>query len=211
MSHIDQGPLPAYNSLADQHLAGYFTNTRMRRHLRKAGLVNKYGEIVTENTYRLNMSRREHKQHVKDMLAQAIVHKTLDLERTRQAEIRRKLEEIAKIELVRRVRTERKQTIDDALLPLLSPRSKEKRSVSAPRPAPKPPLASSSSSAHSPPRRRRRGAGGDRVREVNGNVSAVHERVLAEASCRSLEWTGESSAVLIVLVCSRACVITLEP
>ena len=107
--------------------------------------------------------------------------------------------------------TERKQTIDDALLPLLSPRSKEKRSVSAPRPAPKPPLASSSSSAHSPPRRRRRGPGGDRVREVNGNVSAVHERVLAEASCRSLEWTGESSAVLIVLVCSRACVITLEP
>lgn len=50
------------------------------------------------------MARKEHKKHVKDMLAQAIVHKSLDMERTRQVEIRRKLEEIAKIELVRRVR-----------------------------------------------------------------------------------------------------------
>jgi hypothetical protein len=50
------------------------------------------------------MARKEHKKHVKDMLSQAIVHKTLDMERTRQVEIRRKLEEIAKIELVRRVR-----------------------------------------------------------------------------------------------------------
>ena len=66
--------------------------------------ITRHGEIVTENTYRLNMSRKEHKKHVKDMLAQAIVHKTLDLERQRQSEIRKKLEEIAKIELVRRVR-----------------------------------------------------------------------------------------------------------
>lgn len=50
------------------------------------------------------MARKEHKKHVKDLLSQAIVHKTLDLERTRQVEIKRKLEEIGKIELVRRVR-----------------------------------------------------------------------------------------------------------
>ncbi len=49
------------------------------------------------------MARREQKQHVQDMLAQAIVHKSLDMERARQVQIRRKLEEIAKIELVRRV------------------------------------------------------------------------------------------------------------
>ncbi|KAH9489952.1 Glutamate-rich protein 3 [Bulinus truncatus] len=76
----------------------------MRRHLKKAGLITKDGHIISENTYRLNTCRREHKQHVKDMLAQAIVHKTLDLERMRQAEIRKKLEEIAKIELVRSIR-----------------------------------------------------------------------------------------------------------
>jgi len=50
------------------------------------------------------MARKEHKKHVKDLLAQAIVHKTLDLERYRQVEIKKKLEEIAKIEMVRRVR-----------------------------------------------------------------------------------------------------------
>lgn len=66
--------------------------------------MNKRGELLSENQYRLNMARKEHKKHVKDMLAQAIVHKSLDMERTRQVEIRRKLEEIAKIELVRRVR-----------------------------------------------------------------------------------------------------------
>lgn len=50
------------------------------------------------------MARKEHKKHVRDLLAQAIVHKTLDMERNRQVTIRKKLEEIAKIELVKRVR-----------------------------------------------------------------------------------------------------------
>jgi len=50
------------------------------------------------------MARKEHKKHVRDLLAQAIVHKTLDLERTRQVAIKQKLEEIAKIEMVRRVK-----------------------------------------------------------------------------------------------------------
>lgn len=38
------------------------------------------------------------------MLAQAIVGKTLDMERQRQAEVRRRLDRIAKIELVKKVR-----------------------------------------------------------------------------------------------------------
>ena len=50
------------------------------------------------------MARKEHKKHVRDLLAQAIVHKTLDLERTRQVAIKKKLEEIAKEEMVRRVK-----------------------------------------------------------------------------------------------------------
>ena len=50
------------------------------------------------------MARKEHKKHVRDLLAQAIVHRTLDMERSRQVAIKKKLEEIAKIELVRRVR-----------------------------------------------------------------------------------------------------------
>ena len=35
-------PLPAYNSLMDPHLAGYFGNRKMRRHLRKQGLVSEW-------------------------------------------------------------------------------------------------------------------------------------------------------------------------
>ena len=66
--------------------------------------IRKTGEIVNENTYRLQMARKEHKKHVRELLAQAIVHRTLDMERSRQVAIKQKLEEIAKIELVRRVR-----------------------------------------------------------------------------------------------------------
>lgn len=66
--------------------------------------IKKNGEIVSENMYRISVSRKEHKRQLKDMLAQAIVHKSLDLERARQAEIRSVLEQIAKIQLVRRVR-----------------------------------------------------------------------------------------------------------
>ena len=33
-------PLASYNSLLDPHLSGYFSNTRMKRHLRKSGLVS---------------------------------------------------------------------------------------------------------------------------------------------------------------------------
>ena len=32
-------PLAGYNSLQDKHLAGYFGNTKMKKHLVKSGLV----------------------------------------------------------------------------------------------------------------------------------------------------------------------------
>ncbi|ELT88540.1 hypothetical protein CAPTEDRAFT_170265, partial [Capitella teleta] len=105
----------------DPHLAGYFSNTRMRSHLSKVGLVTRRGEIVSENTYRMNMARKEHKKHVRDLMAQAIVHKTLDMERNRQVAIKQKLEEISKIELVRRVKAETGRRGDEDVLPYLSP------------------------------------------------------------------------------------------
>ena len=61
MSHVDSGPLAAYNSLLDPNLSGYFSNLRRRKHLRQVGLVNKRGEVVSENIYRINMARKEHK------------------------------------------------------------------------------------------------------------------------------------------------------
>ncbi|XP_022106249.1 glutamate-rich protein 3-like isoform X3 [Acanthaster planci] len=131
MSHVDSGPLATYNSLQDKHLVGYFNNTRMRRHLRRSGLITRNGEIVTENTFRLNMARKEHQKHVRDLMAQAIVHKALDMERSRQAEIKRKLEEIAKVELVQRVKSSRGRKGDEDITPYLSPRAPSGRPKSA--------------------------------------------------------------------------------
>ena len=42
--------------------------------------VTKKGTIIDEKTYRLNMAKKEHRKHVRDLLATAIVHKTLDIE-----------------------------------------------------------------------------------------------------------------------------------
>lgn len=66
--------------------------------------VSKRGEVVNESKYRLLNARANHRKQVKEMLAQAIVHKTLDMERQRQAEIRRRVDKITKIELVKRVK-----------------------------------------------------------------------------------------------------------
>ncbi|XP_064596721.1 glutamate-rich protein 3-like [Liolophura sinensis] len=137
MSHVDPGPLSSYNSLADPHLSGFFSNTRMKKYLCRQGLITRRGQIVSESTYRINMARKEHKKHVKNLLASAIVHKTLDMERHRQVEIKRKLEEIAKIELVRRVRASTSgNKSEENLLPLLanSARAKRGRPVSGPTP-----------------------------------------------------------------------------
>ena len=46
--------------------------------------VTKKGHIVSESTFRLNCAKKQHRQYVQDLLAQAIVHKTLDMERGRQ-------------------------------------------------------------------------------------------------------------------------------
>ena len=120
MSHVDPGPLASYNSLSDPNLTAYFSNSRMRKHLIKTGLVTRKGEIVSEKVYRLNNARKEHQRHVRDLLAQAIVHKALDMERHRQMQIKKQLEEIGKVERVRRVRADRALRGDEDILPLLS-------------------------------------------------------------------------------------------
>ena len=42
--------------------------------------MTRKGKIIDEKTYRLNMAKKEHRKHVRDLLATAIVHKTLDME-----------------------------------------------------------------------------------------------------------------------------------
>ncbi|XP_032048101.1 glutamate-rich protein 3 [Aythya fuligula] len=92
MSDPRPGFLATYNSLTDKHLAGYFSNTRIRRHLQRSGLISRSGRIIPEKEYRLNAMRRDHQKYVQECLARAIFLKVLDMERHHQLEIKRKLE-----------------------------------------------------------------------------------------------------------------------
>nr|XP_048717417.1 glutamate-rich protein 3 isoform X5 [Caretta caretta] len=121
MSHPHPGSLATYNSLTDKHLAGYFSNTRIRRHLQRSGLISRSGRIISEKEYRLNAMRKDHQRYVRECLAQAIFHKVLDMERHHQLEIKRKLENVVRKDRVQRIKVERSRRSVEDINPLLSP------------------------------------------------------------------------------------------
>ncbi|XP_068809660.1 glutamate-rich protein 3 isoform X2 [Struthio camelus] len=121
MSGPRPGFLATYNSLTDKHLAGYFSNRRIRRHLQRSGLISKSGRIISEKEYQLNAVRRDHQKYVQECLAQAIFHKVLDMERHHQLEIKRKLENFVRKERVQKIKVEQsRRSVEDAN-PVLSP------------------------------------------------------------------------------------------
>ncbi|NWV18452.1 ERIC3 protein, partial [Origma solitaria] len=97
--------LSTYNSLTDKHLAGYFNNARIRRHLQKSGLISRSGRIIPEKEYRLNAMRRDHQRYVQECLAHAIFHKVLDMERHHQLEIKRNLDYSLRKERMQKIKT----------------------------------------------------------------------------------------------------------
>ncbi|NWV76686.1 ERIC3 protein, partial [Dasyornis broadbenti] len=97
--------LSTYNSLTDKHLAGYFNNARIRRHLQKSGLISRSGRIIPEKEYHLNAMRRDHQRYVQECLARAIFHKVLDMERHHQLEIKRNLEYSVRKERIQKIKT----------------------------------------------------------------------------------------------------------
>jgi len=119
MSRKEEGPLANYNSLTDPHLAAYYSNIRRQKQLRKAGLVTKHGSIVSEKLYRMYWSEQEHRTQIREMVAQAILHKTLDLERMAQVEEEKKLNEIAKLETMSRISSERARRQNEKTFPPL--------------------------------------------------------------------------------------------
>ncbi|XP_076577683.1 glutamate-rich protein 3 [Chaetodon auriga] len=122
MSHFNPGLISAYNSLTDKHLAGYFSNTRIRRHLQRAGLITRSGRIVPDKEYRHKLIQRAHQRHIRECLAQAIFHKVLEMERVHQIEIKRRLEEFARRERVHKIKLERSKRYEEDLIRILSPR-----------------------------------------------------------------------------------------
>ncbi|XP_061744269.1 glutamate-rich protein 3 [Nerophis ophidion] len=113
MSHFNLGLISAYNSLTDKHLTGYFSSTRIRKHLQRAGLITRSGRIVPDKEYRHKLIQRAHKRHVREGLAQAIFLKVLEMERLHQIEIKRKLEEFARRERVHKMKVERSKRFEE--------------------------------------------------------------------------------------------------
>lgn len=66
--------------------------------------MTRNGVMVSETTYRMNWTRREHWKHAQETMAQAALTKAVDRERTRQADLLHQLEEITKTQNVRRIR-----------------------------------------------------------------------------------------------------------
>ncbi|XP_031460251.1 glutamate-rich protein 3 isoform X3 [Phasianus colchicus] len=115
MSGPHPGLLATYNSLTDKHLAGYFSNARIRRHLQRSGLISRSGRIIPEKEYRLNAMRRDHQRYVRECLARATFLKVLDMERHHQLEVRRKLENSVRKERVQKTKMERpRRSVEDA-------------------------------------------------------------------------------------------------
>ncbi|XP_037260268.1 glutamate-rich protein 3, partial [Falco rusticolus] len=121
MSGPRPGFLATYNSLTDKHLAGYFSNTRIRRHLQRSGLISRSGRIVSEKEYQLNAMRRDHQRYVQECLAHAIFHKVLDMERHHQLEIKRKLENSVRKERVQKIKVEQFRRLVEDASPMHSP------------------------------------------------------------------------------------------
>ncbi|KAG8507882.1 Glutamate-rich protein 3, partial [Galemys pyrenaicus] len=113
--------LAAYNSLTDKHLAGYFNNTRIRRHLLRSGLITRSGRILSEKEYKLNIMKRDHQKYIRECLAQAIFHKVLDMERYHQLEIKKKLETLSRKERIQRFKGEHTRWSIENNMPVLSP------------------------------------------------------------------------------------------
>ncbi|AWP10997.1 putative glutamate-rich protein 3 [Scophthalmus maximus] len=114
--------IAAYNSLTDKHLAGYFSNTRIRRHLHRAGLITRSGRIVPDKEYRHKLFQRTHQRHVRECLAQAIFHKVLEMERLHQIEIKKKLEEFGRRERVHKIKVDRSRRYEEDIIRTMSPR-----------------------------------------------------------------------------------------
>ncbi|KAM9797586.1 glutamate-rich protein 3 isoform 2-T2 [Syngnathus typhle] len=113
MSHFNPGLISAYNSLTDKHLSGYFSSTRIRRHLQRAGLITRSGRIVPDKEYKHKTLQKAHQKHVRECLAQAIFLKVLEMERLHQMEIKRKLEEFARRERVHKMKVARTKRFEE--------------------------------------------------------------------------------------------------
>ncbi|XP_043984637.1 glutamate-rich protein 3 [Gambusia affinis] len=121
MKHFAAGVLPAYNSLTDKHLADYFSSTRIRKHLLKAGLITRSGRIVPEKDYKLKLIQTANQNHVRECLAQAIFQKVLEREHYHQLEIKKRQTDFERKQRVQRFKVERCKKYEEEMIRALTP------------------------------------------------------------------------------------------
>jgi len=100
----DYSPLVHYNSLIDLNLQGYYSKPLVRNHLRKSGLINRRGEIIPEEVWKTRNRNRDRSETASRITANRIVQKAIEIKNLERAEVKRKLEEVAKKEMVSRIR-----------------------------------------------------------------------------------------------------------
>jgi len=96
--------LEDYNSLLDPSLANYFSNPRIRSHLKKIGLINRKGELRSETEILAYNAEIKQKSQFNDLLSRAIFLKAAELDRQRQHELKKLSNEFEKKERVRKAR-----------------------------------------------------------------------------------------------------------
>ncbi|CAF2639135.1 unnamed protein product [Rotaria sp. Silwood2] len=96
-----------YESLTDPHLNAYFNNKRIRRHLIKAGLINRRGHILSSPSYEVVLARRTKRREEKAKLSHMIVNYVVEDEQKRQAFLRNQFDFAIKRARVQKIRESR--------------------------------------------------------------------------------------------------------
>ncbi|CAM4901431.1 unnamed protein product [Rotaria socialis] len=93
-----------YQSLTDPHLNSYFNNKRIRRHLIKAGLINRHGDILPPVTYEVALVKRAKRKQSREKLSNAVANYVLEEEHRRQAFLRNHFDLAIKRARVQKIR-----------------------------------------------------------------------------------------------------------
>ena len=92
--------LERYNSLLDPNLQGYFSGSKIRKHLKKSGLISKNGTLRTQAEIDEFNHKYESKRQLNNLLAKAIVMKAAELDRQKifeEKKIRLEMEKKQKV------------------------------------------------------------------------------------------------------------------
>lgn len=112
------GLLENYNSLTDENLAGFFASPEKRRYLQQMGLITRDGHILDEETVRLFHLRMDHRKKSRQLMAEALVKRAVEIERRRRGELKKTMQQLAKFEIAEKVKHQARYPVGVAHLNL---------------------------------------------------------------------------------------------